>query len=83
MYVCMYVCMYACMYVCMYHHRHCSIPKHTLPPKSKEYILVKEYILWGICHMANVPPEGIPYGKPSPGRNPMAELPQGGNNTIW
>ena len=27
--------------------------------------------------MANVPPEGIPYGKPSPGRNPIAELPQG------
>ena len=25
--------------------------------------------------MANVPPEGIPYGKHSPGRNPMAELP--------
>ena len=32
--------------------------------------------------MANVPPEGIPYSKPSPGRNPIAELPQG-NNTIW
>ena len=28
--------------------------------------------------MANVPHEGIPYGKPSPGRNPIAELPQGG-----
>ena len=28
--------------------------------------------------MVNVPPEGIPYGKPSPGRNPMAELHQGG-----
>ena len=34
-----------------------------------------------LYHMANVPPEGIPYGKPSPG-NPIAELPQG-NNTIW
>ena len=34
--------------------------------------------------MANLPPEGIPYGKPSPGRNPIAELPQGGggNNTM-
>ena len=36
-----------------------------------------------LYHMANVSPEGIPYGKPSPGRNPMAELPQGGNNVIW
>ena len=32
--------------------------------------------------MANVPPEGIPYGKPSPGRNPIPGLPQR-NNTIW
>ena len=32
--------------------------------------------------MANLPPEGIRYGKPSPGRNPIAELPQG-NNTMW
>ena len=30
-----------------------------------------------LYHIANVPPEGIPYGKPSPGRNPIAELPQG------
>ena len=30
------------------------------------------YTIW-----QKVPPEGIPYGKPSPGRNPMAELP------IW
>ena len=28
------------------------------------------------------PPEIIPYGKPSPRRNPMAELPQGGNTTC-
>ena len=27
--------------------------------------------------MANVSHEGISYGKPSPGRNPIAELPQG------
>ena len=30
-----------------------------------------------LYHIANVPTEGIPYGKPSPGRNPIAELPQG------
>ena len=35
-----------------------------------------------LYHMADVTPEGIPYGKPSPGRNPIAEVPQG-NNTIW
>ena len=35
-----------------------------------------------LYHMTNVPPEGIPYSKPSPGRNPIAGLPQG-YYTIW
>ena len=48
---------------------------HPPPPRPPEII---PYDKRPPC-----PPEGIPYGKPSPGRNPMAELPQGGNNTIW
>ena len=35
-----------------------------------------------IYHMANVPPEGIQDEKPSPGKNPMTELPRGGGGTI-
>ena len=55
-----------------------NLPPHKFHDKGKNGRLspLKLY------HMANVPPEGIPYGKPSPGRNPIAELPQG-NNTIW
>ena len=41
------------------------LPPPPNPPPRKLY------------HMANIPPEGILYGKPSAGRNPMAELPQG------
>ena len=36
-----------------------------------------------LYHMANVPHEGIPYGKPSPGRNSKAELSQVGIIPYW
>ena len=61
-------------------------------PGGKQYHMVK-FPLYGKSHPPHkfhdkgtngeiVPAEIMPYGKPSPGRNPITELPQE-NNTIW
>ena len=56
-------------------------------PHTHTNFMMREQIPWQIVppeiirYMANVPHEGIPYGKPSPGRNPMAELPQISSST--